>query len=118
MYDEPAPRAQMAASGAGFTPAERAGGLGGAPLAPPSSMRIKSAFASMPSLRQSAVVLSAVLAAGGCLKGRASEGDHRRPVRARVVPVEVRRVQRVVESVGSLFPYEEVTVSSEVEGKV
>jgi membrane fusion protein (multidrug efflux system) len=72
----------------------------------------------MPSLRQSAVVLSAVLAAAGCLKGRASEGDPRRPVRARVVPVEVRRVQRVVESVGSLFPYEEVTVSSEVEGKV
>ena len=28
-----------AASGAGFTPAERAGGLGGAPLAPPSSMK-------------------------------------------------------------------------------
>jgi len=72
----------------------------------------------MPSLRQSAVVLSAVLAAAGCLKGRASEGDPRRPVRARVVPVEVRQVQRVVESVGSLFPYEEVTVSSEVEGKV
>jgi RND family efflux transporter MFP subunit len=72
----------------------------------------------MLSLRQSAVVLSAVLAAGGCLKGRASEGDPRRPVRAKVVPVEVRRVQRVVESVGSLFPYEEVTVSSEVEGKV
>jgi len=72
----------------------------------------------MPSLRQSAVVLSAVLAAAGCLKGRASEGDPRRAVRARVVPVEVRQVQRVVESVGSLFPFEEVTVSSEVEGKV
>ena len=72
----------------------------------------------MLSVRQSAVVLSAVLAAAGCLKGRASEGDPRRPVRARVVPVEVRQVQRVVESVGSLFPYEEVTVSSEVEGKV
>jgi RND family efflux transporter MFP subunit len=72
----------------------------------------------MLSLRQSAVVLSAVLAAAGCVKGRASEGDPRRPVRAKVVPVEVRRVQRVVESVCSLFPYEEVTVSSEVEGKV
>lgn len=72
----------------------------------------------MLSLRQSAVVLSAVLAAAGCLKGRASEGDPRHAVRARVVPVEVRQVQRVVESVGSLFPYEEVTVSSEVEGKV
>jgi RND family efflux transporter MFP subunit len=69
-------------------------------------------------VRQSAVVLSAILAAAGCFKGRASEADPRRPVRARVVPVEVRQVQRVVESVGSLFPYEEVTVSSEVEGKV
>jgi 23S rRNA pseudouridine2605 synthase len=29
----------MAASGAGFTPAKRAGGLGGAPLAPPSSIK-------------------------------------------------------------------------------
>jgi len=72
----------------------------------------------MPSVRQSAVLLSAVLLAGGCLKGRASEGDPRHAVKAKVVPVEVRQVQRVVESVGSLFPYEEVTVSSEVEGKV
>jgi len=69
-------------------------------------------------VRQSAVLLSAALLAFGCSKGRASEGDPRRPGRARVVPVEVRQVQRVVESVGSLFPYEEVTVSSEVEGKV
>src|SRR5712691_385008 len=34
----------QAARGAGFTPAERAGGLGGAPLAPPSSMRIGAGF--------------------------------------------------------------------------
>jgi RND family efflux transporter MFP subunit len=68
--------------------------------------------------RQSAVLLSAVLVASGCLKSRASEGDPRHAVKARVVPVEVRQVQRVVESVGSLFPYEEVTVSSEVEGRV
>src|SRR5438034_4390820 len=33
-----------AASGAGFTPAERAGGLGGAPLAPPSSMTSGAGF--------------------------------------------------------------------------
>src|SRR5207248_1517452 len=36
MDKNPKPTA-TAASGAGFTPAERAGGLGGAPLAPPSS---------------------------------------------------------------------------------
>ena len=59
-----------------------------------------------------------IFAAAACSKGRASEAEARRPIRARVVPVEVRQVQRVVESVGSLFPFEEVTVSSEVEGKV
>ena len=37
MDKNPKPTA-TAASGAGFTPAERAGGLGGAPLAPPSSV--------------------------------------------------------------------------------
>jgi RND family efflux transporter MFP subunit len=69
-------------------------------------------------LRQYAVVLLGLTALAGCSKGRASEGEAGRPVRARVVPVEVRQVQRVVESVGSLFPFQEVTVSSEVEGKV
>src|SRR2546427_12359407 len=34
----------QAARGAGFTPAERAGGLGGAPLAPPSSMTSGAGF--------------------------------------------------------------------------
>src|SRR5206468_5796864 len=34
----------QAASGAGFTPAKRAGGLGGAPLAPPSSKKTGAGF--------------------------------------------------------------------------
>jgi RND family efflux transporter MFP subunit len=37
------------------------------------------------------------------------------PVRA--VPVQVQEMTRTVESVGSLFPYEQVAVSSEVDGK-
>src|SRR5881397_1436728 len=41
-----------------------------------------------------------------------------RPLSVQVAKVELRQVRRTVESVGSLFPYEEVTVSSEVEGKV
>lgn len=41
-----------------------------------------------------------------------------KPLPVRAVAVEQRQVRRNVESVGSLFPYEEVTVSSEVEGKV
>lgn len=39
-------------------------------------------------------------------------------VSARVVTVNQKQIRRNVESVGSLFAYEEVTVSSEVEGKV
>ncbi len=56
----------------------------------------------------------------GCLRGRASDDprDGAKPVRARVVPVVSRVVHRDVESVGSLFAFEEVTVGSEVEGRV
>jgi len=61
----------------------------------------------------------AFTAAGGCARGRAAE-DGRGPkaVKAHVVPVASRSVQRTVDSVGSLFPFEEVTVGAEVEGRV
>jgi len=65
-----------------------------------------------------AALLSAVLAAG-CARGRAADDPRAvHPVKARVVTVSARNVQRTVESVGSLFPFEEVTVGSEVEGRV
>jgi multidrug efflux pump subunit AcrA (membrane-fusion protein) len=56
----------------------------------------------------------------GCAPGGANESSSRaqEPVKARVVAVVSRTVQRDVEAVGSLFPYEEVTVSSEVEGRI
>jgi RND family efflux transporter MFP subunit len=59
-------------------------------------------------------------AGAGCQSGRASEGSAslQKPVSVRVVPVASRTVQRSVEAVGSLFPYEEATVSSEVEGRI
>jgi membrane fusion protein (multidrug efflux system) len=59
-------------------------------------------------------------AAGGCARGRAAEDGARatRPVKAHVVPVQSRSLSRTVDSVGSLFPFEEVTVGSEVEGRV
>ena len=38
--------------------------------------------------------------------------------KVRIVPVEQRQQARVVEAVGSLFAYDEVTVSSEAEGRV
>jgi membrane fusion protein (multidrug efflux system) len=55
----------------------------------------------------------------GCARGRAAEdGASARPVKAHVVPVSARNVNRTVDSVGSLFAFEEVTVGSEVEGRV
>jgi len=40
------------------------------------------------------------------------------PVKVRTSPVVSRELQRDVESVGSLFPYEEVIISSEIDGPV
>jgi len=40
------------------------------------------------------------------------------PVPVRVAPVHTRQLQRVVDSVGTLFPYDEVIVSAEIEGRV
>ena len=66
-------------------------------------------------------LLAGLLGGGpGCTSGRAGEDSQRAaaPVKVRVVPVVSRTVQRSVEAVGSLFPFEEVTVGSEVEGRV
>lgn len=40
------------------------------------------------------------------------------PISVRVVPVVTRHLQRVVDSVGTIYPYDEVVVSAEIEGKV
>src|SRR5690348_3029239 len=40
------------------------------------------------------------------------------PIKVQVAPVTVRQMQREVESVGSLFPYDEAIISSEIEGRV
>ncbi len=40
------------------------------------------------------------------------------PVNVRVAPVTVREMRRVVEGVGTLFPYDEAIISAEVEGRV
>jgi multidrug efflux pump subunit AcrA (membrane-fusion protein) len=65
-------------------------------------------------------LLAAILTSAGCARGRAAEetASADAPVKARVVPAVSRDVRRNVEVVGSLFPFEEVTVSSEVEGRV
>jgi RND family efflux transporter MFP subunit len=72
-------------------------------------------------ISKEAALAAAVLALTcACARGRAADDTARssRPVKARVVAVVSRRVARNVDSVGSLFPFEEVTVGSEVEGRV
>lgn len=40
------------------------------------------------------------------------------PVRVQAVPVKARDLRRVVQSVGTLFPYDETVISAEIEGRV
>lgn len=72
-------------------------------------------------MRISAII--AVLAGCGLLAGCAKETTtHAKqetgPVRVRVAPVIARNVQRVVESVGTLYPFDETVVSAEIEGRI
>ncbi|HJZ67310.1 MAG TPA: efflux RND transporter periplasmic adaptor subunit [Blastocatellia bacterium] len=71
-------------------------------------------------LLASAFVSSLILSFASCSKtsGKQVDAAAGRTLSVRVVPVEQRQIRRNVESVGSLFPFEEVTVSSEVEGRV
>jgi multidrug efflux pump subunit AcrA (membrane-fusion protein) len=68
-------------------------------------------------MRSAVALLLALASLPACGKG-ASATRGPKPVKARVLTVEHKEVRRDVLSVGSLFPYEEVAVSSEVEGKV
>ena len=69
-------------------------------------------------VRPLALALSVVVAASGCGRSRASAERAPKAVKAKVLTVEHKQLRRDVESVGSLFAYDEVTVSSEIEGKV
>ena len=62
--------------------------------------------------------LAALLAGQGCNRTAADDDAAAGPVAVSQAAVELRRIARPVESVGSLFPFEEVTVSAEVEGRV
>ena len=68
------------------------------------------------------LVLSIVVLLSGCssrVEGkRADTPSKSERIQVRTVPVKAKDFRRNVESVGSLFALEEVTVSSEVEGKV
>jgi len=67
-----------------------------------------------------ATLSCSVLSFASCSKtdGKQVDSSGARPLSVRVLPVEQRQIRRNVEAVGSLFPLEEVTVSSEVEGRV
>src|SRR5262245_23111112 len=67
---------------------------------------------------KAALPLSVALALCGCGRGGANADRGPKPVKAKVVTVETKQLRRDVESVGSLLAFEEVVVSSEVEGKV
>jgi len=68
--------------------------------------------------RTSLAATLALMAAAGCGKGVSGDAASSKPVKARVVAVQERQVRRSVEAVGTLFPYDEVTVGSEVDGKI
>src|SRR5262245_6651964 len=76
------------------------------------------------SIQHTALAALALLSLFSASCGRGASGKQidagasARPVSARAVTVELRSMRRNIESVGSLFALEEVTVSSEVEGKV
>ena len=62
------------------------------------------------------VVLAAVVGCNRSAPVQAKQDTG--PVKIRTMPVSSRDLQREVEAVGSLFPYEEVTISSEIDGRV
>ncbi len=66
------------------------------------------------------LLLSLLLAFFSCSKktAEAPKKDTSGPIAVRAALVRPKQVQRVVDSVGTFFPYDEVLVSAEIEGKV
>jgi multidrug efflux pump subunit AcrA (membrane-fusion protein) len=70
------------------------------------------------------VITSLVLFISSCASATSGKSQNGQPggaqpkAKVKVVPVEQRQQRRIVEAVGSLFAYDEVTVSSEAEGRV
>lgn len=63
------------------------------------------------------VLISALAAACGrepAIQAKQDSG----PISIRATSVGVKKIQRIVESVGTLFPYDEVLISAEVDGRV
>ncbi len=58
------------------------------------------------------------LACSGGASGKSTDASGSKPLPVHAVPVQSKEIRRNVESVGSLFAFDEVAVSSEVEGRV
>jgi RND family efflux transporter MFP subunit len=56
--------------------------------------------------------------AGGCSKPKAVQAKQGGPIQVTVAPVVARNVQRAVEGVGTLYPFDEAVISAEIEGRV
>jgi len=60
-----------------------------------------------------------VLMLGGCTRQQTVETRRESgPLEVRTAPVSSRQIQRIVEAVGTLYPFDEVVVSAEIEGPV
>lgn len=70
-------------------------------------------------LRQFCGIVAAGLVLTGCNRQQAVQAKRDTgPLEVRVAPVVTRQIQRMVEAVGTLFPFDEVIISAEVEGRV
>jgi RND family efflux transporter MFP subunit len=59
-----------------------------------------------------------ILLSAGCSREQPIQAKQESAVRVSVAPVVAREVRRVVHSVGTLFPYDETVISSEIDGRV
>ncbi len=65
------------------------------------------------------IVALAICLSAGCNRQPAVQAKQdSSPILVKAAPVSIKHLQRDVESVGTLFPYEEVTISSEIDGRV
>jgi RND family efflux transporter MFP subunit len=66
----------------------------------------------------SAIIPVALLFTGCGQKPPVQAKEDTGPIAVRVAPVKVRDVRRIIESVGTLFPFDEAIISAEIEGRV